>query len=290
MKLLGSYKNGNYRVSIFDDGTKIRRTEEDEFIAEFPENIDLKITDYCDLGCKFCHEDSTTSGKHAKFNHQFFTTLRPYTELAIGGGNPLDHPELFTFLQYLRADNIISNLTINQVHLENNISPIRYLVQKGLIKGLGVSLVNPTDSFISLIKDFPNAVIHTINGVTSIKSYEKLKDKNLKVLILGYKLFRRGEQFYSETVKRNISDLTANIKNMFDWYNVLSFDNLALEQLNIKEHLTKEQWDKFYMGDDGQHTMYIDLVNGVFAKNSTSKTTCPLLNSIDEMFKIVKES
>ena len=45
MNILGVYKNGNYNVTILSDGTKIRRTEEDEFIPEFPENADVKITD-----------------------------------------------------------------------------------------------------------------------------------------------------------------------------------------------------------------------------------------------------
>ena len=53
MKILGIYKNGNYQVTILDDGTKIRRTEEDEFIPEFPENADVKITDKCCQGCPF---------------------------------------------------------------------------------------------------------------------------------------------------------------------------------------------------------------------------------------------
>ena len=29
MKCIGTYKNGNYNVTVFDDGTKIRRTEDD---------------------------------------------------------------------------------------------------------------------------------------------------------------------------------------------------------------------------------------------------------------------
>lgn len=43
------------------------------------------------------------------------------------------------------------------------------------------------------------------------------------------------------------------------------------------------------MGDDGQFTMYIDLVNNQFAKNSTSTIRYDLLDNIDDMFKIVKE-
>lgn len=292
MKILGQYKNGNYDVRIFDDGTKIRVTEEDDFISEFPENIDIKITNYCDAGCKFCHEDSTTSGRHADLKHYilygFLTTLKPYTELAIGGGNPLDHPQLRMLLSYLRSRGIIPNLTVNQVHFEKNFNEISSLVKNNLIYGVGVSLVNPTDNFLSLISKIPNAVIHTINGVTTMKSYEKLGDKNLKVLILGYKMFRRGVNYYSETVRKNMNELSNNIISLMSKFDVLSFDNLAIEQLNMKSHLSSAEWDKFYMGDDGQFTMYVDLVNGVYAKNSTSKITYPLTNNILEMFKVVK--
>lgn len=86
MKLLGTYKNGNYITSIFNDGTKIRTTNDDEFIAAFPENIDCKITNYCDKGCPMCHENSTVNGKHGDIlNVKFIKSLHPYTEMAIGG-------------------------------------------------------------------------------------------------------------------------------------------------------------------------------------------------------------
>lgn len=52
--LIGSYKNGNYKVFIFDDGTMIRHTEDDTYRPEFPDSMDIKITNKCDMGCKFC--------------------------------------------------------------------------------------------------------------------------------------------------------------------------------------------------------------------------------------------
>ena len=57
MELLGIYKNGNFTTKIFNDGTKVRETEDDEFKAAFAENMDIKISNYCDMGCKFCHEN-----------------------------------------------------------------------------------------------------------------------------------------------------------------------------------------------------------------------------------------
>ena len=62
MNLLGIYKNGNFTTKLFSDGTKIRETEDDEFIPDFAENMDIKISNYCDMGCYFCHEGSTKYG------------------------------------------------------------------------------------------------------------------------------------------------------------------------------------------------------------------------------------
>ena len=64
MKLIGSYKNGNFITHIFSDGTVIRETEDKDFIANFPSNIDIKITNFCDMNCPMCHENSTVNGKH----------------------------------------------------------------------------------------------------------------------------------------------------------------------------------------------------------------------------------
>ena len=64
MQLLSKYINGNYSIEIYDDGTKIRETEEESFDASFPENIDIKITNYCLNNCSFCFESSSSEGKH----------------------------------------------------------------------------------------------------------------------------------------------------------------------------------------------------------------------------------
>ena len=44
-KLIACYQNGNYTVTLYDDGTKVKETEEEAFIPRFPDSIDLKITD-----------------------------------------------------------------------------------------------------------------------------------------------------------------------------------------------------------------------------------------------------
>ena len=294
MKLLGAYKNGNYNVVLFDDGTKIRKNNEDKFEADFPECMDIKITDFCDMGCKYCHEASSIKGKHGDIlNEEFINTLRPFTELAIGGGNPLSHPDLITFLKKLKEKKIIANMTVNQMHFQLHQNTVNDLIEteNDLIKGLGISLTNPTDEFIEQVKKYPNAVIHVIAGVVTLEQLRKLSDKGLKILILGYKEFRKGEQYYqeySESVNKNIEELKEALPMLIEKFKVVSFDNLAIRQLEVKNIMSEEDWNEFYMGDDGQFTMYIYMVNRKFARSSTSEKRYDLLPIIYEMFKVVK--
>lgn len=100
MELLGAYRNGNYRTLIMDDGTKIRKTKDDEFLPAFAENMDIKITNKCNMNCPMCHEGSTENGRHGDImNEKFIDTLHPYQEIAIGGGDITTHPDLIPFLQ-----------------------------------------------------------------------------------------------------------------------------------------------------------------------------------------------
>lgn len=90
------YQNGNYTVKInTENGTKIRETKEDGFIPAYAENIDIKISDFCDMECEFCHEGSTRNGKHGDIlNQEFINTLHPYQEVALGGGDVTSHTDL----------------------------------------------------------------------------------------------------------------------------------------------------------------------------------------------------
>lgn len=294
MGLLGRYKNGNFVTTILSDGTKIRETEDDEFIPLFAENMDVKICNYCDIGCKFCHEGSSLYGKFgAILNEKFIDTLHPYQEIAIGGGDATSHPDLIPFLQKLKERKVIANMTVNQIHFEKKQELIKKLVDEKLIYGLGVSLVNPTKHFIELIKQYPNAVIHVINGVLKPSDIKALENNNLKILILGYKHLRRGNEYFEEEqndIETKQQWLYENLEDIIQKFKVVSFDNLAIEQLNVKRLLTQEEWDEFYMGRDSEFTYYIDMVEKKFAKSSTAPfdKRYDLLESVDNMFNKIR--
>ena len=287
MGLLGRYKNGNFVTTILSDGTKIRETKDDEFIPAFAENMDVKICNYCDMGCKFCHEGSTINGKFGNIlNEKFIDTLHPYQEIAIGDGDATSHPDLIPFLQKLKEKKVIANMTVNQIHFEKKHELIKKLVDEKLIYGLGVSLVNPTKHFIELIKQY------VINGVLKPSDIKALENNNLKMLILGYKHLRRGNEYFEEEqndIETKQRWLYENLEDIIQKFKVVSFDNLAIEQLDVKRLLTQEEWDEFYMGDDGKVTYYVDMVERKFAQSSTAPfdKRYDLLDSVDDMFKVI---
>ena len=296
MKELAVYKNGNTTTAIYDDGTKIHITDDDEFRFQYSESCDIQISQCCDNGCEFCYAGCSPTGKHGDLTSwRFLHTMHPYTEIAINLQFPTP-PDLMEFLYTMKAQNVFVNATINQKHFMSDYGRqfVRFLVKMGLIKGIGISLVDPTqEGFIEAVKEFPNAIIHVIAGVINPEDINALGDRDLKILILGYKQKGRGLPYYKDNnqmILDNIAWLESGIVELADKFEVVSFDNLALEQLHMRDKLTDEEWELYYAGEDGTVTFYIDLVSGIFARSSLSEIHYPIGDkSIDDMFRIVRE-
>lgn len=278
------YINGNYNVKILNDGTKIREWEDGIVPTPlFPESIDVKITNYCDMGCVFCHEKSTTEGLHGDHYNLFnmlVTSLSPGVELAIGGGNPMSHPEFYTLITGLSQTGIICNLTMNQGHIKKHQEELEFLLNMQFIRGLGISIMSPKLEYVERLKEISNNIVyHVIAGVTPISTIDALFElPNPKLLILGYKEFGFGVDYLKDnesSIYKNMEELYRKLPEIVQQDGVVSFDNLAIEQLNVKRLFTTEGWKRFYMGDDFEYTMYIDAVEETFAPTSRSTDRVP---------------
>ena len=286
-----SYQNGNYKVSLdLTTGSKIRENDLDFFDAEFPESADVKITNRCSNGCSFCHENSTKDGKHSDALHSpVWDSFHPYSEVALGGGNLMEYPDLVPLLERLKTLKLIPNITVHQCDFEKNFDLIKKLSDEKLIYGLGVSLDKVTPDFIDKMKQFPNGVIHVINGIVTGVQMMALANNGLKILILGYKTVRRGNKLYHSNVGYAIDKRKTLLYNHLEmilkenWFKVVSFDNLAIKQLKPQRFVSEDYWNTCFMGDDGidgkqtSASMYIDLVENEFARNSCD---------VDHRFKI----
>ena len=303
MEILGKYMNGNTLVTLYEDGTKVMFTKDDEFDLDFPTNMDVKITNNCNnvAPCNaFCHENSKPGGKHAPLsNFKFINSLVAGTEVALGGGALTTHPKLEEILIKFKKQGVIVNITVHIQEVLKNADMLADFQNRGLIYGIGVSVTAHefTEFEKEQLSKLKNVVFHIINGIFDIGFLGELSKSiaHPKLLILGFKDFRRGHQLYDKT--KNLIEIKQdamknNLKEITKMFDVVSFDNLAIEQLDIKNQVSKEEWERGYQGEEGSITMYIDAVKGVFAQNSIAPLDkrYKLTNNVRNMFrKIQKE-
>lgn len=304
MKLLGKYTNGNYQVYIFDDGTKVRLQKHgEELKPKFPESIDMKISNRCNIGCSFCHENSTPEGNIAslKSYENFLLSLNPFTEIALGGGalSLVPEEDLMYLFDLLYYRNVITNITINQNELYNEefVKFLHFCIKEKFIRGIGISFIGQSKILEDFVKKYrKQVVIHVINGLISKEDLQYLSKLNCKLLILGYKEFGRGLLYskkFNNIIENNKKYLESIVRELPKSFKTVSFDCLAVSQLNLKDKVSDDDWKKLYMGNDGSFTMYVDLVNGTYATSSTTNHTkryeLNSHNTAKDIFKHIRE-
>lgn len=275
---LYSYVNGNANVTIFNDGTRIIETENDVLELETPNNLDIRVSTSCSFGqkddgsvvlCEFCHESAKVNGKDCDYEllQQKLEGLPKGVELAIGCNSFTE--SLYNFLQWCYNQDYICNLTINQGHIKRDYDILIKAIKNNLIKGLGISYRKELKwSIPKEILNYSNTVFHVIIGIDSFNDVLELKNKGVnKLLLLGAKShgFNEGKV---DLNSRNHKEWYWWVVKLFNKFEVVSFDNLAVEQLNLKRFFTNRNWETFF---NGEYSFYIDAVNQTFSPNSRSK-------------------
>ena len=304
------YVNGNYIVKIssmsntfFGISKRALRVGED-LLSEFPDSIDLKISNRCSHGCKFCHESSIPGGDilDIEKTKSILSQLpKKPIEIAVGGGNVLEClDETEDILGWLVERGYNTRITITLDDLKSSGDPelderIVSLISSK-VGGLGISVTSDLGRIIEEISkkkdatsyykpsplDYtdlgkelsfgPQIVFHVIAGITSL-DYIKYLIENTRgsVLVLGYKQWGRALNNklpdlskLREYIGSVIKDKTKNDLTS------LGFDNLGIEQLGIKDMIGENKWKGMYLGDEGTCSMYIDAVKGEFARTSRS--------------------
>ena len=289
--IINTYQNGNASIQIQNNGTRIINFD-GELQLEYPLNIDIRVSEKCSMGfnpatntsrCAFCHESARVDGNVADFDILLnkLAGLPAGIELAIGvnqWNKQFEH-----FLQVTKDRGWIVNATVNHGHLLRDYKAINNAIQQKMIYGVGISYRKefPLER-LSLIQS-DNVVLHVIAGIDDIEDVRQFSQTVIKkLLILGEKDFGF-----------NINKVNLDSDNHKNWYRktvtlldnfeVVSFDNLALEQINFRRFITDEHWNSAYQGE---HSMYINAVSGYFAPSSRSneKTNWDKM-SLKEFFK-----
>ena len=282
---IASWRNGGYRVTILADGTKVRQETDPEVPPRFPEQMDLKITDWCDAGCFWCHEKSTRRGAHGDVDAtlRLLSRLPAGVEVAIGGGDPLSHPEFGQLVRGLRDFGLIPSVTVNGRHLARHRKELEALISEKAVYGVGVSFFERLPDW-----DYEHKVVHMIAGVDSPEALDGALPQ--KVLVLGYKDFGRGAKYAAkrpEAVAGGIAQWYRELPWLAREHH-LSFDTLAIKQLEPSRLFKSDDlYRRRYMGDEGQFSMYVDGVKQEFAVSSYSEARFSW-NDIETMFAVVR--
>jgi organic radical activating enzyme len=276
--------------------------EEENPQPEYPLSVDIKITDRCNNGCPYCYESSTPEGCDGDEKIiELIKALPKETEVALGGGNPLESGLLEAILWNC---NVNLSFTINQRDMDSLFSKDwfkkSYKEKEGSslrdyinLRAVGVSVSQVDDEtvekLLALQKKF-QTVVHVVAGVITLKELKKLYGKTKRLLILGYKQCGRGEEYLSPAVKERISRLADSIEEISKHFEIVAFDNLAIEQLNVKKLVSDSEWERLYQGEEGEFSMYIDAVKGEYAASSYSKERHRIEQgmSIKEMFENIR--
>lgn len=287
--------------------TALRNGE--DFNPEFPDSIDLKITGRCDIGCKYCHESSTPGGKELDVDRtkKMLDELPDYPiEIAIGGGDILTCPDklkdLVLWLKHKKCATVAG--TINLKSLMKSYGTHLQDEQEELLRefdSIGISIDKvPTleeQNYIARMTSVATVIVyHVILGIISPEDLSTLLTNagpySSRILVLGYKSFGRGLTFgnpltpelieryrkivLSEEVRNSLKWLKNNTKGLVkptispQWSGCIGFDNLAIQQLSLKDLIPEQLWEILYLGDEFTNTMYVDAVEETFAPTSRS--------------------
>jgi hypothetical protein len=287
--LLARYRNGGYEVALYADGTKSRLELDEAMPPRVPEQLDLKITGWCDAGCVWCHESATRKGRHADISQtlDYLRELPAGAEVAIGGGDPLAHPEFERLVRGLRAQGAVPSVTVNGRHLARHRAMLEDLTAAGCLFGVGVSYHDQ----LPLDWEYPHLVVHLIAGVHSPSVLDAAK-RRLKVLLLGYKEHGRGRKLFAVRSHETVANIEAWRREIF-WIaheHHLSFDQLAIEQLEpLRLFHDPAAFARRYMGVEGQFSLYVDAVTQTGAVSSYSDQRWPWA-SLPQLFARVRAS
>lgn len=251
-------------VTIFSqkDGAKIRLGFGKYDKATWPELVDIKISDWCDLGCTFCYQDSTLLGKHASWRNLLYIvdelSEKKVFEVALGGGETTAHPKFIPLLQEFREAQVIPNFTTKKPAAVRNLWP----EIKDLIGGFAYSAetAGQVRAAAHMFRDIhPEKVnLHYVMGLGDRKHFEDyMREAALhgyRVTLLGYKTTGRGREV---------------VPHPYGWW-IPAVDMLIEEgtcpNLSIDTPLAEEYEPHLpvptylYHTREGAYSMYIDAV------------------------------
>jgi len=267
-----NYPNEKYKVIFNQKSGFFARVEEKGTAEVFwakqgAELLDISITNWCDKGCEFCYRNSNQNGKHISLDDYELIMQQAFEnnvfQVALGGGNPNQHPQFVEILQMTREKyNIVPSYTTNGRGLSEKVLEA---TQK-YCGAVAVSAYEPFDETLDAIKLLKSYGIkvnlhYLLDSQTIVRAIEWLKKGNKlldacnAIIFLNYKPIG-NEKDYNLLLKnssylQDFFDLVDNKVHSFK----IGFDSCMVS--GIVEYMKNINLTSLEPCDAGRFSAYI---------------------------------
>ena len=254
--------------------------------------VDLKVTDFCDVGCSYCYMGSTSSGQHADTGRllEYVQQLGDMEvfELAIGGGEPTDHPDIDKIVGAAQKIGMSVGLTTRKVE--------QIADWENVPNAIAIS-VDGRGSAQQAIQDFraifgdnsmgsPSLVIQIVDQTVDQKTFEQIAElcfesssysSLIDLTLLGFKQVGRGVGYPLQLP----IDIPACEEQ--DWWSQYGF---RVDTAYVRNHpdVQKRYHPKTFSSAEGAHSMYVDGVENTVAASSYSPECIPIGKDLANMW------
>lgn len=149
--IITKYHLNQKYTTIFNQGTGLFIRKEDDgedepfWASDGPELLDVSITSYCERECSFCYRQANRDGHHIAFSDVRSIILQAkeigVLQIALGGGNPNQHPDFINILRLIRENGIVPSYTTNGEGLSDEI----LMASRKYCGAVAISVYSPFD-------------------------------------------------------------------------------------------------------------------------------------------------
>ena len=266
---------------------------------KMPALVDLKITDYCTYGCRFCYQGSTKNGNHVSIFDLCaivdVLVASNVKELVVGGGEPTQHPDFREFLRYAKRKGLCVSFTTRSEEWIGSERDFWLDEITGNVAFSVTSLAEVKRIFCKFIASerasYMNRVqFQCIQGVTSTVSFMQILRycfvHGLTLTMLGFKTTGRGANYdkrqhddFVEAVSDflNSRPFSTNVQDIIPdndtTFTLLCDTKFAQDNRELMQKLLKDKWNfnvrqQFIFEEEGLVSCYIDPLKQVVMKSS----------------------
>ncbi|MEW6710048.1 MAG: radical SAM protein, partial [Candidatus Riflebacteria bacterium] len=255
-----------------------------ELLCDRPELADVKITDHCSFNCEFCYQNSGPDGKHADTDKVFqaidaLAELEVF-EIALGGGDPVDHPDFVKIVDYARKKGIIPNFSTRNLDFLYSQDFIEITEKIGSI---GFTVTDVSDlkklsdaqKFLCCLTDLktPRIKVHIVENSLDYEDLKKVaeffRDYRFRIIFLGVKEIGRGKVLKHRPWPENFIELLPKYPYEIDTQmaanSIEKWEKAGFNTSNVEIH-------------EGLQSLYVDCCAQKIGKSSYQPETSKKIN------------